>query len=38
MSQAERASVVLFIYYFNQTDLQQLQIFLLNGFQPTRGL
>ena len=27
--------VVVFIYYINQTDLQQSYIFLLNGFQLT---
>ena len=30
--------VVVFIYYINQTDLQQSYIFLLNGFRLTRGI
>ena len=30
--------VVVFIYYINQTDLQQSYIFLLNGFWLTRGI
>ena len=35
---ASTGGVVVFIYYFNTTDLQQSYIFLLNGFQQTRGI